>query len=546
MADPILKYQKGLPAPSRRRFILERIFFLVGSAGLVADGIVAGAFAPGAPEMVVFRLICIAICAALFVLSYFQVQVIQYMYSLTRVVLYLFIALVIYLNYIYGFGFEYVLMLHVGVVISSIYFRQTNGLMAYLIITYLLVVYAAFTAESHFIPMRILLIRLVLTMACGYGLNMLNRDIVQRLQYSDQRFRLLAENGTDLIALHDATGRIQYVNLAAERMLGYAREEVLEMNAFSLIHPCDQDEARRSYYQQVYKRGTSVQLEYRLICKDGSVMWVEVVGTPLGPESPPLRIITTSRDISERKRAEEETLQYQENLLQINNELDQFAYVVSHDLKAPLRGISNLTTFIEEDMAEVGELPGDVQQQLTLMRARVGQMEQLIEDVLAFSRAGRLPVESGEVDLQALLERVVNSIGLPEGFAVTLPDDLPSIYGARVHFEQIFTNLITNAWKHHHRDHGHIGIRYADTGNFHRIEVSDDGPGIAEQFHERIFEVFQQLSSKSDSQGSGIGLAIVRKIVRSQGGQISLRSTEGKGTTFRILWPKTPTPSTAN
>jgi PAS domain S-box-containing protein len=291
----------------------------------------------------------------------------------------------------------------VGVIVSSIYFRDGRLLVSYLVFSYLLVVVAALTTEAPFIPPRLLLTRMVLTLACGYGLNMLNRDVLRRLKRSNQRFRMLAENSTDLIALHDVEGKIEYVNPAARRMLGYSESEVKGLNAFSLIYPADRPAAREAYYQQLFLKGESVQLEYRLIRKDGSPIWVEAVGTPMAREGRlPMHIITTSRDATRRKKAEEESLRYQEKLLRINEELDQFSYIVSHDLKSPLRGISNLANFIEEDLeelrqyhtpAEAEQASDELEQHLHLMRTRVKQMEQFIEDVLSFSRAGRVATE---------------------------------------------------------------------------------------------------------------------------------------------------------
>jgi signal transduction histidine kinase len=275
-------------------------------------------------------------------------------------------------------------------------------------------------------------------------------------------------------------------------------------------------------------------------------MWVEAVGTPVESRGPhPVKIITTTRDASERKRAEAESQRYQENLLRINDELDQFAYVVSHDLKAPLRGISNLATFIREDIEEMGGdgvdapvLPEEVSNHLKLMQSRVAQMEQFIEDVLAFSRAGRVGNDWVEIDMLALLQRIVENLSLPKSFKVELPEVLPPISGAKVHLEQVFSNLISNAWKHHHQENGLIRVRYAEDGDYHVFSVSDDGPGIPDQYHEKIFEVFQQLQPRDKLGGTGVGLAIVRKIVRSAGGHIKIVSPAAGGTEFNIYWPR--------
>lgn len=528
-----------------REHLLDRILLIVGSLGMFVDGVNMHAFGTETEEIAWFRIALIVYCSSILVLTYVSAQIRKHIYPLVLSVLFGFITLVIYLNYVYEFGFEYILMLHVGVIFSCIYFRNLKWLIIYLIFVYTLMVLAALDTQGQFVPPRLLFSRMVLTMACGFGLNMLNRNVVNRLKQSDQRFRLLAETSPDLIAMHDAEGIIEYVNPAARRMLGYSGNDAIGENAFSMIHPDDREAAGKAYYEQLYLKGESVQLEYRLLRKDGTSMWVEAVGTPMDKKGDrPMRIITTTRDATERKRAEAESLRYQENLLRINNELDQFAYVVSHDLKAPLRGISNLATFIQEDIEELGEekdgpvIPEEVANHLKLMRTRVTQMEQFIEDVLAFSRAGRVGTEWVEIDFGELLPRVVENLSLPVEFKVELPDSFPLIFGARVHFEQIFSNLISNAWKHHHLESGLIRVNYTDGGEFHVLSVSDDGPGIPAQYHERIFEVFQQLQARDKRGGTGVGLAIVRKIVRSAGGNMKIVSSPETGTEFTIYWPK--------
>lgn len=529
-----------------REHLLDRILLLVGSAGMLIDALTMGFFAGDTKELIGFRIVLMVYCGSVFGLSFFSVWVRKNIYPLVCGMLFGFIAFVMYLNYVYDFGYEYILMMHVGIIFSSIYFRELRWLIIYLVYSYALMTVAILNTEGHFVPANLLMFRTIMTMSCGFGLNLLNRSVVDRLKKSDQRFRLLAESSPDLIALHDADGTIEYVNPAARRMLGYTGDEAIGKNAFSMIHPDDREAARKAYYEHLYLKGESVKLEYRLLKRDGSSMWVEAVGTPMEKRRDrPLQIITTTRDATERKRAEAESLRYQENLLRINNELDQFAYVVSHDLKAPLRGISNLATFIMEDIEEVQEegadapvIPDEVSNHLKLMRTRVTQMEQFIEDVLAFSRAGRVGVEWVKIDLDALLRRIVDNLSLPKEFAVELPESTPPIFGARVHFEQVFSNLISNAWKHHHRESGTIKVQYADGGEFHLLSVIDDGPGIPEQYHERIFEVFQQLQPRDQRGGTGVGLAIVRKIVRSAGGRIEIISSPETGTEFKIYWPK--------
>ncbi|MCA8831322.1 sensor histidine kinase [Hymenobacter pini] len=222
-----------------------------------------------------------------------------------------------------------------------------------------------------------------------------------------------------------------------------------------------------------------------------------------------------------------------------NQELDQFAYVVSHDLKAPLRGIETASRWIEEDMGQ--ELPDHIREFLQLMRTRVRRMENLITGILDLARVGRVPQADEAVFVRQLLREIIESLELPAGFEVELPFYLPTIHTNRVQLQQVFTNLISNAAKYHHQpEHGVVRIGCVEGPKFYTFSVADNGPGIAPEYHERIFVIFQTLTERDTLESTGVGLAIVKKIVERQGGSIHVESTEGQGATFIFTWPKEP------
>ena len=221
-----------------------------------------------------------------------------------------------------------------------------------------------------------------------------------------------------------------------------------------------------------------------------------------------------------------------------NRELDAFAYAASHDLRAPLRGTANLAQWIEEDLQE--HLSPETREMLVLMRGRMHRMEGLIEGLLEYSRAGRVHHEAVPVDTGILTRDVVDLLAPPEGALITIEPGLPIILTERPPFQQVMMNLIGNALKHAGGGRARVTVAAADAGDFYEFSVADNGPGIDPQFHERIWGIFQTLEARDTVEGTGIGLALVKKLVEVQGGRISVDSSAGRGATFRFLWRKTP------
>jgi len=219
-----------------------------------------------------------------------------------------------------------------------------------------------------------------------------------------------------------------------------------------------------------------------------------------------------------------------------NRELDQFAYIASHDLRAPLRAIDNLAAWIAEDAGVL--LPAPSREHLQKLQERIQRMENLLDDLLAYSRADRLHGQPTLVDSRALVQSVIYLFAPASTFQIVLPPTMPHFLTVRVPLETVFRNLIGNAIKHHQRPDGMITIGAIDGEQQVTFTVSDDGPGIDAEFHERIFGMFQTLRPRDQVEGSGVGLAIVKKIVESLGGRVTVESAVGQGATFRFTWPK--------
>nr|MBK7064000.1 PAS domain S-box protein [Deltaproteobacteria bacterium] len=218
-----------------------------------------------------------------------------------------------------------------------------------------------------------------------------------------------------------------------------------------------------------------------------------------------------------------------------NADLDGFAHVASHDLKAPLRGIAALSEWIEEDLGE--HITDAARAHLSMLRRRVRRLEDLIEGILSYSRAGRTGREVSEVDVGALLTEAIELLAPPSSAAITVDPGMPVLRTARVPLQQVFMNLISNALKHAGPE-AVVRVGGREAGAFWEFSVSDNGGGIAPAYHERIWAIFQTLKPRDQVEGTGIGLSVVRKIVASMGGRAWVESAEGEGACFRFTWPR--------
>ncbi len=262
---------------------------------------------------------------------------------------------------------------------------------------------------------------------------------------------------------------------------------------------------------------------------------IRIKGLPLNENGKVSTIKGIFQDISAEKESKRQLELYTEELEKKNKELDQFAYVVSHDLKAPLRGINNLSMWIEEDME--GKLEEDTKNNLDLMRKRVKRMEGLIDGILQYSRAGRIKHEASSFSLKDSIDEMIESLSPPEKFKFNIAEDLPSLVTEKIAIEQIFANYISNAIKYNNNPEPLVEVSWKQNGDLYEFCVSDNGPGIEKEFHEKVFVIFQTLQARDTFESTGVGLAIVKKIVEDKGGKVWIESEKGAGTKFYFSWP---------
>jgi len=238
----------------------------------------------------------------------------------------------------------------------------------------------------------------------------------------------------------------------------------------------------------------------------------------------------------ERKWAEQLQRRLLDKIESANEELKSFAYIVSHDLKAPLRGIRNLADWISADYGD--KLGGEGKKQLELLGSQVDRMHDLIEAVLQYSKIGYVKEARVEVDLNEFVPEVVETVAPAENITVTIENELPTVLGEQTRFQQLFQNLLSNAVKYMDKSEGKIGIGCVEESGFWKFSIADNGPGIEEKDFVKIFEMFQTLSAQNEYESTGVGLTVAKKIVELYGGRIWVESEYGQGSTFFFTLPK--------
>lgn len=265
---------------------------------------------------------------------------------------------------------------------------------------------------------------------------------------------------------------------------------------------------------QTFNQKVPYEIEYYIKTKKGNRKFISAVGEIFDND----KFIGVCIDLTEQKKIQEE-------LERSNQELAKFAYITSHDLKAPLRGISTLAGWIEEDLIKQ-EITPSVKEYLHLMKNRTSRMEKLINGILEYSRVGRTETEPDFLDLKEELKDISKDLltNFPNT-TIKIEPNIPKIYINRHRIYQIFTNLMQNSCKYNNKKEILIEINYTDTETHHVFTIKDNGPGIKKEYHQKIFEIFQTLQSKDEIESTGIGLTLVKKIVEDLGGTIIVNSS---------------------
>ncbi|UZD21824.1 sensor histidine kinase [Algoriphagus halophytocola] len=366
----------------------------------------------------------------------------------------------------------------------------------------------------------------------------------KRTLLDDVRFQRMIEEVEDYaIILLDTEGNIRNWNRGAEKIKGYREDEILGRN-FSIFYPA-QDRKDKLPFRLIAETSANGRADHEgwRLRKDGSTFWAYVVITALHDEQGDIIGFTkVTRDLTERKRAEEQKDRDAKSIALQNKQLEEFAYVTSHDLQEPIRKIRAFIDLARQDMDDRESL----EYYLEKIDSSAGRMIQLIKDILAFSRISPNQSQYAQVDLNQVVKDVLAEyeMVISEKNAKIQVDTLPEIQGIYLHLQQLFRNLISNALKFNEdcpivtisfQDTAKVSSKFPDNG--YLINVSDNGIGFDQKYAEQAFQPFKRLTSGFP--GSGIGLALCKKIVVDHGGSITVQSKPRKGTTFTLFFPKT-------
>lgn len=373
----------------------------------------------------------------------------------------------------------------------------------------------------------------------------------EELRRSEERYhKMVAEVEDYAIILLDVDGNIQNWNRGAENIKGYKAEEIIGKNFSVFYSPEDREKKLAdTLLNEARAKGKATHEGWR-IKKDGTRFWGSVVITALHDHDHNIiGYSKVTRDLTERKLAEDRQKQNAEQLQAQNKELEQFAYVASHDLQEPLRKIRTFNSLIlEHDGDRLSEKAKDY---FSRSISAADRMNRLIDDLLTYSRATRDAHQLEPVDLNTIFNRVKASYKDAERNVIIESEQLPVITGMRFQFEQLFDNLISNGIKYQpagNTPHIRISYRvvagnevvgknYGAASRFHEISFADNGIGFDQQYADKIFEMFHRLHGRSEYSGSGIGLAVVKKIVQNYGGIITAEGRPGEGSIFRVYFP---------
>ena len=352
-----------------------------------------------------------------------------------------------------------------------------------------------------------------------------------------KKLSLVASKTDNAVVITNENGVIEWVNEGFTRITGYQFYDAKDQSMPAFLSGPETDKENLEKVQNSMREFKFCDSELLRYKKDGATVWLHASITPISDnEKNSRKFIFIMSDVNERKKAEIQLNEYLSDLEKTNKELDKFAYIVSHDLKAPLRAIGNLTDWITQDSAD--NLTDESKENFQIIKGRVKRMEQLINAILEYSKVSKHKGTQELFSFNEIIHNAVDLAGTDSNCKIEISGTMPEYYGDKVKYQQVFMNLISNGIKHNNKEQKKIEICCREEGKFWEFMIKDNGPGIDKRFHEKVFVIFQTLKARDEFESTGIGLSIVKKIVEEAGGSIRIESTPGEGAAFYFTVPK--------
>jgi PAS domain S-box-containing protein len=359
-------------------------------------------------------------------------------------------------------------------------------------------------------------------------------EIKQLLSEQKKELDIIVENSPLGIVL-TVDGKIVKSNSTFKRLIGYSEAELKKMKVADISSPEDIEKSKEFMSQMNSGELDQFSIVKKYVRKDSGIIWAKTSVNAFKNNQGKVEYqVAMIEDISTQRDLELQKEELLSELEESNKSLQEYAHIVSHDLKSPLRSISALSTWLYDDYKDVLDENGVMQ--LNLMQEKVEAMDNLIVGILKYSTVSSDTIQNTEVDVNAVIKEITDIIYKPDHVEIKIVKKLPTIFADKTKVHQVFQNFMSNAVVHIENEVGLVQIDYTETATHWQFSIEDNGVGIPKEYHEKIFQIFQSVGNKERS--TGIGLSIVKKIIDLYEGQVWLESEPGKGTTFYFTLKK--------
>ena len=358
-------------------------------------------------------------------------------------------------------------------------------------------------------------------------------DITEQKEQEEKLYllSLIAEKNINAVVISDVEGKVEWVNSSFEIMSGYSKKELIGIKPGNLLQGAESNPETIDYLKNQISKGQPFNCEIVNYSKSGEKYWVKIQGQALyNNRGEIVRYFAIEENVTNKKLLENQREELVVSLAKTNKELEDYAQIVSHDLKSPLRSIHSLISWIKEDSEKA--FSDQTLQYFSMIQNKVEKMDYLIQGILTYSKIDKEELTQESINTHQIIQSIINMIHIPNHISITIKNQLPMLHADRYRIQQLFQNIIGNAVNYIEEEVGLVEVASEEFDDYYIFSIKDNGVGIAKEHHEKIFNTFQSYTKSDNS--TGLGLAIVKKVVDAYNGKIWVDSELGKGSTFFI------------